>query len=143
VTTPQSPNLAPLQNATIEQVDLRLAEASLPTYTEALLALDALASAIEGRERSDARNAAIDIVMRASGNQSVMPPIWIQHYGRVNRIPSVHEVVREIYPDAKFEDVATLHGRVIVPAEYVEQVRAAVERVRVMGQIVDVEADPQ
>jgi hypothetical protein len=122
---------AQLQNEAIATADDALRSANLPTVTETILALDALASATEDQEIADARNAAIDIVMRATGTREAMPAFWMQRFGRVHRTArSPKEVAAEISPICEMEDVTPIHSRIRVPADKLEAVRKAVELVR-------------
>lgn len=121
------------QNAAIDAADKALRAEDMPTYTDAILALDALASATEDHETNDARTAAIDIVMRATGPKGVMPAFWMQRFGRIRRQRSPREVALEICPEAQFADVNAAHLQIRVPAEHIEAVRAAVEPRRTIG----------
>jgi hypothetical protein len=50
---------------------------------------------------------------------------------------NIKDLVREITPDFRMEDVGPLHGRILVPAEHLEAVRAAVEPHLICGAYIE------
>lgn len=138
MTTPDDLRIAAkLQNDEINRADAYLSAVQLPTYTEAIEALAALANA-EGDAIAIARIAARQIVGRASGLAGNPPSgLWIQHFGRIKRPRSVKDIVLDISPICEMEDVGPMHSRIKVPADKLEAVREAVERVRINGHFIE------